>query len=79
MAASTPGGVKGSTMATRAPARMGASSAPLTPKEWDRGRVASTQSAAVSPITGPAQDTSAASSAAWESTAPLGRPVLPEV
>ena len=66
-------------MATRAPARIGASSAPLIPKECESGRAASTQSAEVSAITGPAQDSSAASSAAWESTAPLGRPVLPEV
>ena len=66
-------------MATRAPPRIGASRAPLIPKECDSGSAASTQSVPVSPITGPAQDTSAASSAACESTAPLGRPVLPDV
>ena len=72
-------GAKRSCSTTVTPASSGASSAPLSPNECARGSAASTRSVAVRPITGPAQDSLATASAVWESTAPLGCPVLPDV
>ncbi len=72
-------GEKRSCSTTVTPASSGASSAPLRPNEWASGSAASTRSSGASAITGPAQDSLATASAAWERTAPLGCPVLPEV
>ena len=79
IARSVSSGAKRSCSTTVAPASSGASSAPLSPNECASGSTASTRSAGVRPITGPAQDSLAAASAAWERTAPFGCPVLPEV
>ena len=79
MISATRSGTKRSTSRTVVPAISGASSAPLRPKAWASGSAASSTSSSARPITGPAHMRSANSSAAWERTAPFGRPVLPEV
>ena len=79
MAASTSSGTKRSIRHTEDPASSGASRAPLRPKEWASGSTASTVSAGPSAITGSAHDSLASRRARWESSAPLGSPVLPEV
>ncbi len=79
IARSVSSGAKRSCSTTVTPASSGASSAPFRPKEWASGSTASTRSSGPRPMTGPAHDSLATASAAWESTAPFGWPVLPEV
>ena len=63
---------------TRAPMSSGANREPWRPKEWGSGSTDSTTSSAVTAIMS-AHERSAKVSAAWLNTAPLGRPVLPEL
>ena len=77
--ASAASGEKRSSRVTEAPVLSGARSAPFSPNEWERGSAARTTSSGVSAMTGSAHDRLAEASAACPMTAPLGRPVLPDV
>ena len=63
---------------TRAPMSNGARRDPCSPKEWGSGNTDSTTSSGVTAIMS-AHERSAKVKAAWLNTAPLGRPVLPEL